>query len=119
MDVLDAFAAAARSYVSSVFEENLVPKRVAGKFVTAPQLAQYVVAYCRLFQEKTGFPEAKMLLEATAEASHRNAHDAAVRVFEKGVAPLFKRGYCEDAMLRALCGSATEEAMDMFDEVRA
>jgi hypothetical protein len=107
-----------RRYVHRVFNEQLAPKKVAGRLVTAPQLGRYIRAYCGLFQERRGLPEAKMLLEATTEASNRIAVDEARGVFEDAVARAFRGPFLSDAEMRRKLDAAADDAMGTFDEVR-
>lgn len=102
-----------------VFERQLTPKAIAGRFVGAAELGRYVSAYARLFRERTGFPEAKMLLEATAEANNRNAHDAALKAYSSAVEAFFTSGYCSDAALDRRHAQAEAAALALFDQVRA
>ena len=52
-------------YVQKVFAPSaLVPKKVHGRPVTAPELLQFVRSYVKIFRDATIFPEAKTLLAA-------------------------------------------------------
>ena len=98
-----------RRYVHRLFSDHLAPKVIAGRTVTAPQLSRFVSAYASLFSERHGMPEAKMLLEATSDASNRIAVDAARAVFERAATELFAGPYVSDDDARA--------ALAAFDEV--
>lgn len=54
------------------------PKRVNGRFLTAPELRNYASAYVELFHNGAHFPAARSLLEATAGAHNGNAKHVAV-----------------------------------------
>ena len=102
-----------------VFERQLVAKTVAGRYVGAEELGRYVVAYAKLFRERHGFPEARMLLDATAEASNRHAHDTALRAYTSAMEAFFAAGYCTDAALAARMAQAEGAATALFDQVGA
>lgn len=102
-----------------LFCEHLAPKLIAGRAVTAPQLSRYVSAYATLFSERHGMPEAKMLLEATSDASNRIAVDAARAVFERAATELFSGPHVSDDEARALMDAAAESALAAFDDVSA
>jgi atlastin len=61
------------TYMKRVFGLNLEPKRIHGRALTAPELLVFIKAYVALFQDSNKFPEAKTVLQATAEANTRNA----------------------------------------------
>lgn len=54
------------------------PKRVNGRYLTAPELRNYASAYVELFHNGAHFPAARSLLEATASAHNGNAKHVAV-----------------------------------------
>lgn len=101
-----------------MFCENLEAKVVAGRAVTAPQLARYVTAYATLFQERHGLPEASTLLEATSAASNRIAYEDAIAVFDRGVADFFKAPFVGEGDARVALDAAAAAAMATFDKVR-
>ncbi|CAN0014164.1 unnamed protein product, partial [Choristocarpus tenellus] len=61
------------AYVRHIFGDLLEPKRIRGRFLTAPELRNYVASYVKLFQDGAKFPAATTLLEATAIAHNGNA----------------------------------------------
>jgi len=70
-------------YVKRTFGEALIPKKVNGRFIDAPELLHLVKSYVDTFHEANSFPEAKTLLAATAEANNLNAKEAAFRNYRE------------------------------------
>ena len=103
-------------YVHAVFNENLVAKKVNGGFVNARQLAHYLQAYAALFQDRSVFPEAKLLLEATADAHSRVATDAATASFDGEMAAFVADGaFYRDDELDAHARLCADAALEVFD----
>jgi atlastin len=72
------------NYLDDLFDpKHLVPKKIHTIPVTSRELLTYIKAYGSLFREATIFPEAKTLLEATAEANNVNMRDKALSVYKK------------------------------------
>jgi len=66
-------------YCNRVFSsENLLPKTIQGRQVTAAELAAYIKAYADMFATGASFPEATTMLEATAAANNQNAVNIAI-----------------------------------------
>ena len=63
--------------------EALIPKKVNGRFIDAPELLHLTKSYVDTFHETNSFPEAKTLLAATAEANNLNAKEAAFRNYRE------------------------------------
>ncbi|CAM9326299.1 unnamed protein product [Pylaiella littoralis] len=70
------------TYVRHIFGELLEPKRINGRFLTAPELRNYASAYVALFHNGAHFPAARSLLEATAGAHNGNAKHVAVQKYK-------------------------------------
>ncbi|CAN0405470.1 unnamed protein product, partial [Hapterophycus canaliculatus] len=58
------------------------PKRINGRFLTAPELRNYASAYVELFHNGAHFPAARSLLEATAGAHNGNAKHVALHKYK-------------------------------------
>lgn len=72
------------AYLDDLFDaSNLVPKKIHGMPVTSRELYTYIKAYAALFREASIFPEAKTLLEATAEANNVNMRDKALTKYKR------------------------------------
>ncbi|CAN0222612.1 unnamed protein product, partial [Ectocarpus sp. 12 AP-2014] len=69
------------TYVRHIFGELLEPKRINGRFLTAPELRNYASAYVELFHNGAHFPAARSLLEATAGAHNGNAKHVALHKY--------------------------------------
>jgi atlastin len=102
-------------YVRRVFSQRLVPKRIHGQPVTGPELFNYIQAYCKLFKEAKIFPEAKTLLEATAEANNRSALEAAIREYRIQMDAKTKR-YVEEAELLDAHKAAKRDALALYSK---
>ncbi|RHY68150.1 hypothetical protein DYB30_001634 [Aphanomyces astaci] len=71
------------SYLNTLFgPESLEPKTIHGVAVTSRELLVFIKSYAALFKEATIFPEAKTLLEATAEANNANMKDRALAKYK-------------------------------------
>mmetsp|Transcript_11887 Transcript_11887/g.14357 ORF Transcript_11887/g.14357 Transcript_11887/m.14357 type:complete len:562 (+) Transcript_11887:92-1777(+) len=77
----DDFRTSLDTYMRRVFGINLEPKRIHGRALTAPELLVYIKAYVGMFQDSKKFPEAKTVLQATAEANTRNASSLAMKKY--------------------------------------
>lgn len=72
------------SYLDDLFDpKNLFPKKIHGVPVTSRELYTYIKTYAALFREASIFPEAKTLLEATAEANNVNMKDKALLKYKR------------------------------------
>jgi len=61
-------------YCRRVFSvDNLKPKIIQGREVTAAELGAFIKAYAAMFASGASFPEASTMLEATAAANNSNA----------------------------------------------
>lgn len=70
-------------YCKRVFSvENLEPKTIQGRQVTAAELAAYIKAYAHMFASGASFPEASTMLEATATANNQNAVNLAIAKYK-------------------------------------
>eukprot|EP00535_Pseudo-nitzschia_heimii_P009152 CAMPEP_0197173506 /NCGR_PEP_ID=MMETSP1423-20130617/410_1 /TAXON_ID=476441 /ORGANISM="Pseudo-nitzschia heimii, Strain UNC1101" /LENGTH=592 /DNA_ID=CAMNT_0042622331 /DNA_START=90 /DNA_END=1868 /DNA_ORIENTATION=+ len=66
-------------YCRRVFSvNNLQPKVIQGKEVTAAELGSFIRAYAEMFASGASFPEASTMLEATAAANNTNAVNLAL-----------------------------------------
>jgi len=70
-------------YCKRVFSaDNLTPKVIQGREVTAIELGTYIKAYAEMFATGAKFPEASTMLEATAYANNSNAVNLAVSQYK-------------------------------------
>ena len=70
-------------YCKRVFSvDNLKPKVIHGREVTAVELGSYIKAYAEMFASGASFPEASTMLEATATANNSNAVNLAVNQYK-------------------------------------
>jgi atlastin len=61
-------------YCARVFNiENLAPKKIHGRELTAVEFCSYMQVYADLFADGASFPEAATLLDATANANNHSA----------------------------------------------
>lgn len=65
-------------FCRKVFGDNLQPKTIHGRELTAPELAAFMEAYALLFKNGASFPEASTMLEATASANNTVAVNATI-----------------------------------------
>jgi atlastin len=71
-------------YCQRVFHaDNLKPKTIQGREVTAAELAAYIKAYADMFATGASFPEASTMLEATASANNTNAINLAINEYKE------------------------------------
>lgn len=71
-------------YCKRVFSaDNLEPKSIQGRHVTAVELGCYIKAYAEMFATGASFPEASTMLEATAAANNTNAVNLAVNQYKE------------------------------------
>eukprot|EP00980_Cylindrotheca_fusiformis_P031089 scaffold25815_cov147-Cylindrotheca_fusiformis.AAC.1 len=71
-------------YCRRVFSpENLEPKSIQGREVTAVELGSYIKAYAEMFASGASFPEASTMLEATSSANNTNAVNMAIAQYKE------------------------------------
>ncbi|KAH9126995.1 hypothetical protein AeMF1_002644 [Aphanomyces euteiches] len=71
------------AYLNQLFgPKTLEPKKIHGVTVTSRELLTFIKSYAALFKEASIFPEAKTLLEATAEANNANMKDKALAKYK-------------------------------------
>jgi atlastin len=63
--------------------DNLEPKTIQGRQVTAAELGAYIKAYAQMFASGASFPEASTMLEATSSANNTNAVNAALEQYKE------------------------------------
>ncbi|KAG5184944.1 anti-viral guanylate-binding protein [Tribonema minus] len=122
IDKIDAtFRALLDAYVRRVFGNELEPKRIHGRYLTAPELSTYISAYVRLFHEGASFPEAKTLLEATSAANNSNAKFAALATYKsdmEGIAgPHSTCGYMQKAEFLQHHEECKSKAIALFNSI--
>lgn len=69
-------------YCRRVFStDNLKPKVIHGRELSAAELGSYIKAYAGMFATGASFPEASTMLEATTSAHYTNAVNTAVSLY--------------------------------------
>ncbi|KAG1691633.1 hypothetical protein DVH05_026796 [Phytophthora capsici] len=107
------------AYLDDLFDPaNLFPKKIHGVTVTSRELFTYIKTYAGLFREASIFPEAKTLLEATAEANNVNQRDKALIKYKREMEKIAgsKCQYVPVQELEAHHKACLEGAMDVFDD---
>ena len=80
-------------YVRMVFDDELEAKVIHRRAITAPELRTYFEVYVKMFQaDGKSFPKAMTMLDATAEASNRNAQDLALKIYKQAMDTVLKEG---------------------------
>ncbi|DBA05278.1 TPA: LOW QUALITY PROTEIN: hypothetical protein N0F65_007440 [Lagenidium giganteum] len=106
------------AYLDDVFDpKNLFPKKIHGMAVNARELSTFIKCYAALFREASIFPEAKTLLEATAEANNVNMKDKALIAYKKEMEKVAgsKCRYVPVKELEAHHELCVQGAMTIFD----
>ncbi|KAE8985423.1 hypothetical protein PR003_g23261 [Phytophthora rubi] len=107
------------AYLDDLFDPaNLFPKKIHGVTVTSRELFTYIKTYAGLFREASIFPEAKTLLEATAEANNVNQRDKALLKYKREMEKVAgtKCQYVPVQQLEAHHKACLQGAMDVFDD---
>ncbi|TDH71305.1 hypothetical protein CCR75_005729 [Bremia lactucae] len=107
------------TYLDDLFDPmNLCPKTIHGVTVTSRELYTYIKAYAGLFREASIFPEAKTLLEATAEANNINQRDKALIRYKRDMESIAgsKCPYVPVQQLETHHKACLQEAMKVFDD---
>ncbi|KAG7398503.1 Alkyltransferase-like protein 1 [Phytophthora boehmeriae] len=107
------------AYLDDLFAPaNLFPKKIHGTTVTSRELFTYIKTYAGLFREASIFPEAKTLLEATAEANNVNQRDKALIKYKREMEKVAgsKCSYVPVQELEAHHKACLQGAMDVFDD---
>jgi hypothetical protein len=107
------------AYLDDLFDPaHLFPKKIHGVTVTSRELFTYIKTYAGLFREASIFPEAKTLLEATAEANNVNQRDKALLRYKREMDKVAgsKCQYVPVQELDAHHKACLQGAMDVFDE---
>ena len=107
-------------FCRKVFGENLQPKTIHGRELTASELATFMEAYALLFKNGAAFPEAKTMLEATASANNTVAVNAAISTYVDEMnefagpdALIFRN----DEEFRAFHDSVMNKSLRVFDDI--
>lgn len=107
------------AYLDDLFDpKHLFPKKIHGTTVTSRELFTYIKTYAGLFREASIFPEAKTLLEATAEANNVNQRDKALIKYKREMEKMAgsKCSYVPVQELEAHHKACLQGAMDVFDD---
>mmetsp|Transcript_25291 Transcript_25291/g.70837 ORF Transcript_25291/g.70837 Transcript_25291/m.70837 type:complete len:610 (+) Transcript_25291:119-1948(+) len=100
--------------------DNLEPKQIQGRDVTAAELGAYIKAYAEMFQSGAKFPEAATMLQATATANNTNAIQLALGVYKdtmNRIAGPKCSNYIRPKELRDDHWQLVKEALGRFDEI--
>ncbi|CCI48783.1 unnamed protein product [Albugo candida] len=115
----DRFLELVTVYLDDIFSPaKLAPKYVHGVPVTSRELLTFIRYYAALFRDSSIFPEAKTLLEATAEANNVNKREKAILKYKKEMESLvgLKSGYVPVAQLEKHHAVCSDGAMAVFDQ---
>lgn len=69
-------------YITSLFNERLIIKRVYNRFVTARELQLFFTEYCKVFHNEN-FPHTDDLFTANANANNRIAKENALKKYRE------------------------------------
>mmetsp|Transcript_21916 Transcript_21916/g.40880 ORF Transcript_21916/g.40880 Transcript_21916/m.40880 type:complete len:587 (-) Transcript_21916:347-2107(-) len=109
-------------YCERVFNggENLVPKAIHGRELTAVELGAYIKAYAKMFENGARFPKATTMLEATSSANNTNATNMSVgkykHVMDKVAGPQCS-SYLKPRELEEMHQRVVNECIEMFDSM--
>ncbi|TMW65717.1 hypothetical protein Poli38472_008359 [Pythium oligandrum] len=106
------------AFLDDLFDpKHLFPKKIHGMPVNSRELYTYIKTYAALFREATIFPEAKTLLEATAEANNVNMKDKALMIYKKEMEKIVgaKCSYVPVQELKSHHALCFEGAVTVFD----
>lgn len=108
-------------YCKRVFSvENLRPKTIHGRQVTAAELAAYIKAYADMFATGASFPEASTMLEATAAANNQNAVNLAIAHYKDTMSRIAGpkcSNYVRPQELKEDHKKLFAKALEMFDSM--
>ena len=106
-------------YVRVVFWDQLEPKSVLGRDLTAPELMSFTSAWAKAFGDARRFPEARVLFNATTEANNRAARDQAEKLYQTALAELTMHStvHVEADVLAREDAAARAAALALFDEI--
>lgn len=100
--------------------DNLEPKTIQGRQVTAAELGAYIKAYAEMFASGASFPEASTMLEATSSANNTNAVNLAVEQYKETmnrIAGPRCSNYIRPKELKDDHQQLVAKAMDTFDSM--
>lgn len=107
-------------YAHRLFNHELVPKKVHGRCIVAKELCQFLRAFCNVFKENGGLPQAQNLLDATSEANSRNALERGEDRFNDYMKEVERRAdgeYIPSKKFKQHIKNAREEALETFDKI--
>ena len=107
-----------------IFDDELEAKVIHRRAITAPELRTYFEVYVKMFQaDGKSFPKAMTMLDATAEASNRNAQDLALKIYKQAMDHVLKDGpggrgmFMKEVTLRGHHETAEAAALTEFASV--
>eukprot|EP00565_Helicotheca_tamesis_P005823 CAMPEP_0185730704 /NCGR_PEP_ID=MMETSP1171-20130828/10738_1 /TAXON_ID=374046 /ORGANISM="Helicotheca tamensis, Strain CCMP826" /LENGTH=621 /DNA_ID=CAMNT_0028399815 /DNA_START=84 /DNA_END=1949 /DNA_ORIENTATION=- len=109
-------------YCQRVFNagDNLDPKVIHGRELTAVELGAYVKAYALLFESGAHFPEAATMLDATAKANNSNATSLAIQAYKDDmdkIAGVMCSNYIPPDEFEKSHRQLAERSLEMFDDM--
>jgi len=120
-DVDPTFLRLLDRYCSRVFDKkNLAPKIINGRELTAIELNTYIETYAKMFSDGATFPKASTMLEATTDASNKNATDISIRQYKEKmdeIAGASCTGYLKREECEKSSRDCSSRALASFDEV--
>lgn len=100
-------------FIQRLFQEELVCKKIQGRYVTADSLYQYIEAYASVFRDGC-LPKAMSLVRAMSTVSNLVGKEQSFAVYKARMAELTK-DYLPTEELRASHQDASQLALESFD----
>jgi len=109
-------------YCERVFNrgDNLIPKAIRGRELTAAELGAYIKAYAEMFESGARFPEAATMLEATANANNSNATNLTVHEYKEKmdrIAGPNVSSFLKPDELEEMHRRAVQECLEHFEDI--
>jgi len=108
------------SYTRRVFGNDLEPKRIRGRSLTALELFNFVDAYVKLFNDRNGFPKPQTMLDATAGVNTINAKEISFKKYQTDMeviaGPKSNLGYIEKDQFELHHQMSEKSAINEFDK---
>jgi atlastin len=115
--IRDKFIFLVNKYIQQTFHSRVQIKRINGRIVINTEYLQFAKAYCKIFQLKDGFPDVKILLQATADANNRNALEKAYQMYSTSLEKQYEGGYLSQEELQSVHEKLLKKAMLEYDGI--
>jgi atlastin len=107
-------------FCTRVFQ-NLVPKSIHSRELTAMELGAYMQNYAKMFEKGAAqFPEAATMLEATSNANNTNALNLTMKKYKEemdSVAGVQQTDYMNSELLEEFHRTILSKSMRSFDDI--